>query len=150
MTRQSNFKVFWKTFVAERQAVQLIKSADRLSKEEINDIQQLIKKLQKENKPSSVIIKYLQSYNDKISEYYKAKRVFDTETKDLQTESVMRSAESLDINKFQVLLSPDACPTCRAKTQNGRKVFDESEITKDGYGHRPPFHPHCYCTLIPY
>jgi intein/homing endonuclease len=49
----------------------------------------------------------------------------------------------LDINKFQVLLSPDACKTCRAKTQNGQKIFTEAEFTKDGYGHRPPFHPNC-------
>ena len=78
------FKSFWKIFIAERDAVQLLKTADRLSKEEIDDIQALIKRMQRENKSASAIISYLQKYNDKISEYYKAKRVFDTENKNLQ------------------------------------------------------------------
>lgn len=144
------FNFFWKTFIADKDNSILLKTDDRLSKEEIDGVQKLIKEMQAKGKPASVIIAHLQKYNDKLSEYYKAKRAFETENKDLQSKAVIHYADKLDINKFQVLIGPNACPICRKKTDNGQKIFSENEITKDGFGHRPPFHPHCYCVLIPH
>ena len=106
--------------------------------------------MQAQGKSASVIIKHLQSYNEKLSEYYKAKRAFDTENKAIQTNSVMDSADELGIDKFQCILSPNACDLCRQKTANGDRIFRESDLTKAGYGHKPPFHanPHSEDTEI--
>ena len=142
------FKSFWKKFIADN--YDFSKADSRLSKEEVLEVQKFIKKLLDQKKPASVIIKKLQDYNDKLSDYYKAKRAFDTENKAIQTNEVLGSADDLGIDKFQCILSPNACTTCRQKTANGEKIFKESDLTKSGYGNKPPFHPSCFCVLIPY
>ena len=125
------------------------KSESALTEKEIKALQGVIARLIAQKKPASAIIKYLQTWNDKLSEYYQAKRAFETENKLMQTGSVLVSSAELGLDKFKCLLSPDACKTCRIKTDNGNKIFTEHELARPGYGNRPPFHPQCYCALVP-
>lgn len=121
----------------------------RLTKSELADMQGIIARLQKRGLPSSKIITALQKANAKLSERWKAERVFWTETKRDDTEKVGEAAQELDISKYRVILSPNACKVCIGKTNNGNKVFKTTDLEKSGYGHVPPFHPNCYCILIP-
>ncbi len=126
-----------------------LKSADKLSEKEIRDIQNTIRDMQNKGANASKIIKYLQDHNDKLKDKYKAERAFWTELKRLDTKQVKVSGNYLDIDKYKVLLSPHACPMCREKTNDGRRIFKSSDFKKAGYGHVPPFHPNCFCVLIP-
>jgi hypothetical protein len=138
------------TYDNELPTEKFMKTDDKLSQEEIREVQKYIEKLQSQGQKATDIIKKLQNYNDKLSEYYKAKRAFETENKNAQSKEIINSASNLDINKFKVMLNPNACKTCRQKTENGRKIFTEKEITKSGFGMRPPFHPNCTCLILPY
>ena len=142
-----NFKTFWKSVLNNEEII--LKSSDRLTKGELIDVQNTIHKLQGQGKSASSIIKYLQDHNKKLVEKYKAERAFWTEVKRMDSEDIIDASEDLDLEEFKVILSPHACDICTKKTRNGTKVFKNSEITKDGYGHVPPFHPSCYCILIP-
>jgi hypothetical protein len=143
----SDFTLYWKSIIAPEQQEFLTKS-DKLSAKELGELQNIIYRMRKQGKPAMDIISFLQRWNDKLSERWQAKRAFETEDKNIDTTIVLQDAKELDINKFRVLISPDACPECRSKTQNGRKVFSAKELSK-GVGSRPPFHPNCYCVLLP-
>lgn len=142
------FKDYW-TLIQKTESDILIKSSTKLTKAELIGIQNTIHELQEKGYNADKIIKYLQEHNKKLSEKYKAERAFFTELKRLDTDEVKDSAEYLDLEEYEVILSPNACPICRKKTNNGNKVFNHKEISKDGFGHAPPFHPNCYCILIP-
>ena len=142
-----NFKTFWKSILNNEEIV--LKSDGKLSKSELTEIQSIIHRMQKQGKNANTIIKYLQDHNSKLVEQYKAARVFWTEVKREDTADVATAADELDLEEFKVILSPHACPICVGKTRNGTKVFKTSEITKAGYGHAPPFHPNCYCIILP-
>ena len=141
------FKKYWS--LERNQNDVFKKSSDKLSKSELVEIQNTIYKLQQKGYNANKIIKYLQDHNEKLSERYKAERTFFTELKNLDTKEVLESADYLDLEEFNVILSPHACPICRKKTDDGNKVFSHKELSKDGYGHRPPFHANCYCILVP-
>ncbi len=126
-----------------------LKSSDKLSEKELREIQNVIRDMQKKGMNASKIIKYLQNHNDKLRDKNKAERAFWTELKRLDTKQVSTSGKYLDLDKYRVILSPHACEVCRKKTNDGRKIFKSSDLEKDGYGHIPPFHPNCYCVLIP-
>ncbi len=142
--RYVNFNDFWKMnngFVSFEKA--------KLTKAELVVIQNTIKTMQDRGYTSSKIIDALQKKNAKLSERWKAERVFYTESKRDDTQIVGEMGDEVGFTEYKVILSPNACKTCIAKSDNGRKIFKNSDIAKAGYGHVPPFHPSCYCILIP-
>lgn len=145
------FNFFWKLFNSDwTEHDYLIKSSqDKLTPQELKKIQEIIHKMQQEGASATKIIEYLQGWNEKLQDKYKAQRAFWTELKRLDTTQVKDSGHTLDLDEYKVLLSPNACPLCRQKTRDGSKVFKSSDLAKDGFGHVPPFHPNCYCVLIP-
>lgn len=140
MKQSSNFRKYW-------EVVSKSKGGD-LSPRDLVKIQQTIAQLQKRKYPAQKIIKYLQDHNSKLVEKWKAERAFWTELKNLDTQKVRELSEDLGITRYKAILSPDACPICREKTRMGTKVFDNQEMTK-GAGEVPPFHPNCYCIMVP-
>jgi len=122
---------------------------ERLTKAELIAVQDTISKLQSKGYTSTKIITALQKMNAKLSERWKAERAYWTESKREDTTLVADAGDDLGIDKYKVILSPNACKICREKTANGGKIFKTSDIEKAGYGHIPPFHPSCYCILIP-
>jgi hypothetical protein len=143
-----NFTKFWQLFNSNWSDGNYFQKT-KLTSDELVKIQHFIYAQQKAGKPSTEIITALQSMNKKLNERWKAERAFWTELKRRDTVIVEESAEDLDMDEFTVILSPDACMTCRTKTENGKKVFKSSDVRKAGYGHVPPFHPNCYCIIIP-
>lgn len=142
------FKQLWKLTKAFDEEY-LIKSSDKLTEEELVKIQNSIHEMQGKGMNATSIIKYLQNHNEKLADKYKAERAFWTEVKRMDTEQVGESADNLDLDEFKVILSPHACPLCVKKTNNGEKVFKSTDMQKDGFGHVPPFHPNCYCIIVP-
>ncbi len=120
-----------------------------LTKAELIGIQNTIAELQKKGLPSSKIIEALQKQNKKIAEKWRAERAFWTEVKSFDTKKIGEAGEELDITKYKIILSPNACKTCRMKSDNGRKIFTQKDIAKTGYGQFIPWHPNCYCLAIP-
>lgn len=139
-----NFREYWK-----KQNLGLEFEKARLNKTELQSVHNRIANLQKKGWPSSKIISAIQKMNSKLSERWKAERVYWTEVKRDDTTIVGDAGDDLGIDKYTVILSPNACKTCIKKSDNGRKIFKTSDITKGGYGHVPPFHPNCYCILVP-
>lgn len=142
------FSDFWKLF-KKVEGEYLMKSSDKLTKNELVEVQRTIRAMQEKGMNANKIIRYLQDHNKKLAERYKAERAFYTELKRLDTREVKDAGEYLELHKYRVILSPSACQVCRKKTDNGRRIFTEKDLKKDGYGHYPPFHPNCYCILIP-
>lgn len=145
------FSNFWKTLnTPQEQLTEYVrKSSDKLTVKEIKELQGIIDEMQAKGKASSQIISYIQKWNEKLADRYKAVRAFETEAKRLDTNNTINAAVSQDTDTFKVMLSPNACPVCREKTQEGNKVFTVKDLQKAGFGHKPPFHPHCYCLLLP-
>ncbi len=139
------FHEFWKANAGG----ELFEKKGSLTKSEIVEIQNKIAELQKRGLPSSRIITALQKFNRKLSERWKAERAFWTEVKLDDTQTVGEAGDDIGISKYRVILSPNACKECRRKTTNGSKVFKNIDLQKSGYGHVPPFHPNCFCILIP-
>ena len=122
----------------------------KLTKSELVDIQNTIKTLQDKGYASSKIISALQKKNAKLSERWKAERAYWTETKREDTGIVGEVGDEVGFTKYKVILSPNACATCIRKSDNEKKIFKNSDLQKSGYGHVPPFHPNCYCILVPH
>jgi len=141
----NTFKEYWKV----QQGHEIFEKKASLSQAEILEIQKKIAEMQKKGFNSDRIISALQRFNGKLSERYKAERAYWTEVKSKDTELIGEAGEELDISKYKVILSPNACPICREKTQQGSKVFKGADLEKAGYGHVPPFHPNCYCIMYP-
>lgn len=142
-----NFKQFWKNLVEEEY---LIKSDEKaLTEQELVKATRYIAMQERKKVKADSVITGLQKLIPKLHERWRAERVYWTEVKRIQTAVVQEVGEDLELEEYRVLLSPDACDVCREKTQGGKKVFHQGDLTKDGYGHVPPFHPHCYCTIIP-
>lgn len=139
------FKEFWKA----NNGNDIFEKKASLTKSEILEVQNRISTLQSRGYNSEKIISALQKFNVKLAERWKAERAYWTEVKVDDTETVGEAGEDLGISKYKVILSPHACKTCLDKSDNGHKVFKSSDIEKSGYGHVPPFHPNCYCILIP-
>ena len=121
----------------------------KLTKAELMKVRDTIAKLQEKGMPSSKIISALQKLNGKLTERWKAERAYWTEVKRDDTKVVGQAGDDMGFDDYKVILSPNACKTCVAKTDNGRKIFKTADLEKSGYGHVPPFHPNCYCILIP-
>lgn len=137
-----NFKEYWKIEKGE--------SVDsKLTKEELMEIRSFISKMQDKGMPSTKVIAHLQTMNKKLIEKWKAERAYWTESKMVDTKIVGQASKELDINTYKMILSPHACPICISKTDSGKKIFKNSDLKKSGYGHVPPFHPNCYCVMLP-
>ncbi len=135
----SLFSQFWKA-----------KSGEALTEKEIVEVAKRIDFLQKKGRISSSIIEDLQKFNGKLSEKYRAEAAYWTEVKKKDTEKVAEIGKELGISKYKVILSPNACKICKEKTSYGKKIFDEKEINKTGYGQSVPWHVNCYCIVVPY
>lgn len=144
--KQNLFAEFWKM---KMHGIEPFEKAAKLSKSELVQIQRMIGNLQKKGYISSDIITALQKANSKLSEKWRAERAYWTEVKKLDTNTIGEIGDELDLSDYQVILSPNACEKCREKTENGSKIFKNSDIQKSGYGHVPPFHPNCFCIMIP-
>jgi hypothetical protein len=142
----SIFTKWWKVQIQNKE---LFEKSEYLTKSELLEIQRTIYELQKKGLPSSKIILALQKQNKKLAQKWRAERAFWTETKATDTKKIGEAGEELDITKYKVILSPSACEACRSKCDNGHKIFKSSDIEKAGYGHVPPFHPNCFCVMIP-
>jgi hypothetical protein len=141
----NTFKEFWKA----NNDLEIFEKKASLTKSEIIEIQDKISQLQKKGYPSSKIITALQKFNSKLVDRWKAERAYWTEVKSIDSQIVGDAGDDLGISKYKVILSPNACEICRNKSEDGRKIFKSTDIEKSGYGHVPPFHPNCYCILIP-
>ncbi len=157
MSHATNFSEWWdlherrEALRVERDMLTskaIFSKARRLNKQEIEGVSETIQRMQKQGAPSSQIITALHK-NPKLSERYKAERAYWTAVKRDDTEKVGLAAEELDFDKYRVILSPNACHECIKKTNDGAKIFKNADIAKSGYGHVPPFHPNCYCIMIP-
>lgn len=138
------FRQYWRAMQTEDFA-----KSRKLTYSELVEVQATIAQLQKKGLPSSKIISALQKRQPKLSERYKAERAYWTEVKRGDTNLVAEAGEELEVKNYRVILSPNACKTCREKTDNGDRVFKSSDLEKAGFGHVPPFHPNCFCILIP-
>jgi SPP1 gp7 family putative phage head morphogenesis protein len=120
--------------------------SEALTDKELTEIRTYIKALQSKGATSKIIIKHLQNFNKKISETWKAERVYYTEIKRADTKIVANAGKELEISTYKAVLSPNACQMCR-KTLQG-KILKSNQIVKNG---NPivPLHPNCYCVLLP-
>ena len=116
----------------------------RLTESELVQVRKTISDLQGRGEISSKIITALQKSNSKLSMRWKAERAYWTEVKRSNTKEIAKAGEVMDATEYKVLLSPNACETCKKKSQNGNKIFKNSDLQKSGYGHIPPFHPNCW------
>lgn len=123
--------------------------AEKLSDSEISQARSLIALYNKRRKTATQIIKALARKFGKLS-MPDAARVYWTETKRDDTNAVLDLGEQVGFTTFKVILSPSACTVCRKKTNDGTRIFKASELSKSGHGHKPPFHPNCYCILVPH
>lgn len=138
------FKKFWQNLNQE-----IFEKSEALTKIELDEVDKKIKQLQAKGWSSSKIIKALQDFNSKLSEEHRASAAYWTAVKTDDTKAIGKLGEDLGITKYKTVLGPNACKICRNKTENGRKVFKNSDIKKSGWGHVPPFHPNCFCIMIP-
>ena len=118
-----------------------------LTVKELMEARSLIFELQQKGLPSSKIISKLQDWNAKLVERYRAERVFWTETKRRESAQVADAGEELKIDNYRVILSPNACDVCKKISQNGKRIYDSNDIADAK--EIPPYHPNCYCVLIP-
>lgn len=138
------FKHFW-----EHMHLPVFEKSDALTKSELAEVDKKINQLQARGWPSSKIIRELQKTIPKLSEEYRASAAYWTSVKTTDTKAIGDLGEELGITKYKVILGPNACKICRNKTNSGRKIFKNSDIKKSGWGHVPPFHPNCFCIIIP-
>jgi hypothetical protein len=125
------------------------KKVEKLNKQEIEYVGHLIRDLQKKGKKSSEIISTIQKAVPKLRERWKAERAYWTEAKRQDTEEVAEVSAEIGFEEYKVILSPHACEVCTSKSDSGHKVFKTTDLEKAGFGHVPPFHPNCYCVLVP-
>jgi len=124
------------------------KTNDAIRDEDITDARSLIALYNKRHKTATQTIKALM--RKFTLDQPAAARVFWTETKRDDTNAVLDIGKEIGFDTYKVILSPSACPVCVKKTDNGAKIFKAAELEKSGHGHKPPFHPNCYCVLVPW
>lgn len=142
------FSEYWSIEKGEKTPESYVENA-KLTKAELMKVRNLIADMQKKGVPSSKIIKTLQLMNKKLVEKYRAENVYWTESKRLDSDKIKEAGIELGVKEYNVVLSPNACEVCREKSENGKKIFKNSDFEKSGYGHVPPFHPQCYCIILP-
>lgn len=143
----NDFKDYWELEKGQKSFSKFVD--ERLTVKELMKVRDVITTMQKRNLPSGKIIEALQRINGKLIEKWKAERAYYTEVKRMDTGDVAEAGENLDVKKYRVVLSPNACDVCRKKSDNGRKTFSDSDVQKSGYGEFIPWHPNCYCVVLP-
>lgn len=134
------FKAFWKNEV---------RFEKKLTTDELGQVRNQIKELQQKGKISSKIIAALQEkFPAKLGEQWEAERAYWTEVKRLEMDKIKDDAESLGLKKFRIQPNTGACDICLKFSQNGSKIFTESQLTVKGRP-VPPVHPQCFCLLLP-
>ena len=79
-------------------------------------------------------------------EKYEVDRIAKTETAWAANQGSMEAGKELGIDKFEVLLDPDACDICQ-DAYGTEEVMDEDELDSEGV---PPLHPNCQCVVEPH
>lgn len=125
-----------------------VEKADSLSEGELTEARGMIALYNKRRRTATQTIGALMR-KFKIDQPGAA-RVYWTETKRADTDAILDIGKEIGFSKYKVVLSPSACPVCVRKTDDGKKIFKAAELNKSGHGHKPPFHPNCYCILIPH
>lgn len=133
---QSEFQMFWKS------------SNDPLTEEELSKIRTIVRDLEGKKKTSSYIIAVLQRTFPKLSEKWRAERAYWTEVKAMESKEVESEAKELDLQKFIIIPSPNACDVCLKVSGKGKKVFTSKDLYYNGRD-IPPIHPNCFCVLLP-
>jgi len=126
---------------------QKLNKSDALNQKELDRIRDKMDLWDDKNVPYSVKVDRVKRLSPKLKEQYRAEQVIRTEDKRLETEKIKEDAEELDIDRFTILTQPTECDVCQARSQNGTKIYTQSELDKLGGG--PPWHPNCYCLLVP-
>lgn len=140
------FNEFWKN-----QSFELphFEKAQKLTRDELTRAREIIRRHYGElDWPATRVINRISTALG-IDEY-RAKRVFDTESKRMDTIETRRLGEEIGFSSYKVILSPNACVLCRQKTNNGNRVFSQAQVEKTGYGAFVPWHPNCFCLAVPY
>lgn len=132
------FKEFWTNFT---------RIEKKLTNAQINEVQEIIDRLEAKKIPSSKIITVLQQKFSELSERYAAERAYWTESKKKETEIIFDNAEDLKLKTFRIINTPGACKKCREVSGHGDKRFKSADIQKDGKT-IVPIHPNCYCLLL--
>ena len=127
-----------------------MEKADKLSDEEVSQARGMIAYYNKHRYTATQTISALQKKFLKLAYQPDAARVYWTETKKADTDATLDLGKDIGFKTFKVVLSPSACKICRKKTDDGARVFKAAELEKSGFGHKPPFHPNCYCILVPH
>ncbi len=127
-----------------------LEKASKLSQKDLEEARGLIAYYNKRRYTATQTINALTRKFSKLADPVDAARVYWTETKRDDTDAVLELGEEIGFTTYKVILSPSACHTCKSKTNNGTKIFKAAELQKDGYGHKPPFHPNCYCIVVPH
>lgn len=142
-----NFKEWFQShpFVTPR-----LEKADKMSDEEVTEARGLIAYYNKHRYTATQTIKALQRKFPTLKYQPDAARVYWTETKRDDTKATLVLGKDIGFDKYKVILSPSACKVCKQKTDQGNKIFKASELEKSGHGHAPPFHPSCYCIVVPF
>ncbi len=122
---------------------------EKLDEDEIHFVRSMIEDSREIGMSSSKTITRIQTNIYKLRFRWRAERAYWTEVKKDDTEAVKDIGEEAGFDKYKIILSPIACAICRRKTDGGRKVFTQKELSLEGYGHAPPFHPSCYCIAVP-
>jgi DNA-binding transcriptional MerR regulator len=144
----SQFTRYYKGILFNEQEYFFTKSSNEaLTIQELKDAQKLIRELQQKGLPSAKIIAKLQDWNAKLTEKYRAERVFFTEVKREESQQIAEAGENLELDKYRVILSPHACEKCIDISKNGKRIYNQDEIADSK--EIPPYHPNCYCALIP-
>ena len=138
------FRLFWANVYGNR----IEKRA--LTQKELAAARELIVECENKKMLSSQIVRKLQESFPELSEKYRAETVYWTESKRKETNIIAHSSEELDDKvTYKVVPSPAACDVCRKKSGNGNFVFKKDEVFGEKASMVLPFHPNCYCILIP-
>ena len=78
---------------------------------------------------------------------YEVQRIAKTETAWAANQGALNAGEELGIEKYEILLDPDACNDCQDAYVNDGNVFSKDDLADIG---EPPLHPNCQCSIEPY
>lgn len=138
-----SFKQFWKTHFSGEPRVE-----KSLSQTELKTIREFIKQSELEGRSTQSIIEWLRKRYTDNNLKWEAERIYWTESKRIERDSILQDAKALGITKFRIVPSPNACPVCLAFSDSGNRVFDRSNIIYKGHA-APPVHPNCNCLVVP-
>lgn len=80
------------------------------------------------------VIATLQNMTPRLQDEWRAKRVFRTESKKIQTAQTLADGMAAGEKNWTVHVNPNGCDICKTRAKQK--------------GAQPPFHPNCSCTLV--